>query len=559
MPANGNAEIIDIDISTLKKFLPIIKEKIPHGLDISGPLQAKFKFSGRADSLTLSDIDIKASVFGASVPNLELTGNLGPIGENAENFSMDTRFNLRNANLSKLRKFSLIKSSIPNSLSTQGTLDLSGRIKGTPENLIFDSTKMDVTRSRLAVIGKFLKPKNIPFVITVGGRISEEVIELKSSDIKLSSLSLRTIGEINRGTTNLMNLTMSSNKVDLATMVETFPFLRGYNPGGQLKLQPTKLTGEMGKGQVPQINGSLVLTNVSINPTSIPEPIKNINTKIEFTGKSADIKDMTLRLGNSDISISAKIDKFSPLALSYKFSSPELLLSDIKKEKSNSKKSEIIKELKSEGVISKRHNTLTFKGTLSSSEAILSDYELNDLETRFNLIGETLKIEEIRLKAYDGTMKGKGSYSFGSDSDFSLISNVRGLDLNKLLSSLDSENAEKIEGKANLNINIFGSGAKWDNIKSTLKGTANAEIIDGAVLDINIADEVLKGLTGVPGLTLLISPQTKKKYPQVFTAQDTEFEEFKSSFKIEMGRMETNNLSITSKDYSINRKRLDES
>ena len=184
----------------------------------------------------------------------------------------------------------------------------------------------------------------------------------------------------------------------------------------------------------------------------------------------------------------------------------------------------------------------------------MSDYEVNDLDTKFNLIGETLKIEGFSLSAYGGTIKGKGSYGFGPDSDFSLISRVRGLNLREFLNSLNSENAEKIQGKTNLDINIFGNGAKWDEIKSTLKGTAKAEIIDGAVSDINLADEVLKGVTGVPGLTLFISPQTKEKYPQVFTAQDTEFEEFKSSFIIEKGKMETRNLRITSKDYSITAK-----
>jgi uncharacterized protein involved in outer membrane biogenesis len=551
LPAKGSVEIVDLNINTLKKFLPIIKERLPKGLDISGPIQAKFKFSGRTDSLTFSEIDLRASVFGASVPNLELAGNLGPVGENAENFSLDTEFKLLNANLGKLRKFSLIKDSIPNSLSTQGTLDISGKISGTPEDLKFNSVKMDATRSRLAVIGKFLKPKDIPFVITAGGRISEEVIELKNSEIKLNSLNLRTEGQINRGTTNLINLSISSNKVDLSDMGETFPSLKNYKPSGWMELLPTKLAGEIGKGQAPQINGSLVLSNVSINPPSIPEPIKDINTKIEFTGKSADIKNMTLRLGSSDINLSAKIDKFSPLSLSYKLTSPKLHLSDIKKGESPSDKTEIIKELKSEGEISKRHNYLTFKGTLSSPEATLSGYELNDLETKFNLIDETLKIEDLNLKAYEGIIKGKGSYSFGSDSDFSLISNVRGLNLKKFLDSLNSDNAEKIQGKANFDINIFGNGAKWDEIKTTLKGTARAEIIDGAVLDINLADEVLKGVTGVPGLTLFISPRTKEKYPQVFTAQDTEFEEFKSSFTIEKGKMETQNLRITSKDYSI--------
>jgi len=551
MPLKGSLNIIDLNINTLKKFVPIVKKYIPLGLDISGPVNAKLEFSGALDSLTLSDIKMNAAVFGATVPNFELSGTIGPIGENKENFSLDTEFKLQSANLSKLRNFSLIKDSLTNSLSTQGTLDISGDVSGTPEDLKFNAVKLDATDSRLAIIGKFLKPKNVPFVITAGGGISESVIELKNSEIKLNTLKLNSSGKIIIGTTNLINLSVRSNKIDLAIMSKTFPSIREYNPSGQLELLQTSLTGELGKGQTPQINGSLLLTDVTIGPPSFPKPISDINTKINFTGNSADIKGMSLNLGKSNLNIATKIDNFSPLVLSYKVSSPELYLSDIKKEKSQTNKSEVLKQLISEGKISKKHDSLTIKGNLSSSEANLSDYELQDIKTTFNLIGETLKIEDFSVKAYEGVIKGKASYSLDQDSDFSVISNISGLDLNSFLNSLNSENAEKIRGKANLDINIFGSGDNWDEIKTSLKGTAKTEIIDGAVLDINFADDVLKGVTGVPGLTFLISPATKDKYPQIFTSQDTEFDEFKSSFVIEKGKMGTKNLKITSKDYSI--------
>lgn len=550
MPLKGALEITDINVNNLKKFVPVIKKHIPQGLDISGPLDAKLLFSGTPNALMLSSIKINASVFGATVPNLKLSGNLGPIGKNTENFSLDTEFDLQKANLSKLRKFSLIKDSIPNSLSSQGTLDFSGKIKGSNNNFEFSSVRLDATNCRLAIIGKFFKPKNNPFVITTGGKISDSVVEISNSEIALNTLRLKTKGKIHRGTTNLLNLFISSNKIDLAAMKETFPSLREYNPRGVLELLQTNLTGELGKGQTPQINGTILLSNASITPPSFPKPISDINTKVKFTGSSADINNMSLNLGQSELNISAKIDKFSPLTLSYKISSPELYFSDINK-KADPKEKESFKQFKSQGTVSKKHDTLTAKGNLLASEANIAGYELDGIETKFALIGETLKIEDLRVKAYEGLIKANASYSLGENSDFSIISNVRGLDLREFLSSLQSETAEKIRGKANLDINIFGTGSNWNQIKKTLKGTAKSEIIDGAVLNINLSEEVLRGLTGVPGLTFLVSPNTKEKYPQVFSSQDTTFDEFRSSFIIEKGIMETKDLKILSKDYLI--------
>lgn len=549
-PLEGNLEITDINVNNLKKFFPTVKKHIPQGLDISGPLDMSLLFSGTPNALMLSSIEMNASVFGASVPNLQLSGRVGPIGKSSKHFSLDTKFNLKKANLSKLRNFSLIKDSIPNSLSSQGTLDFGGKIKGTNNNFEFSSVRLDATNCRLAIIGKFLKPKNSPFIITTGGKISDSVVEITNSEIVLNTLKLKANGKIHRGTTNLINLLISSNKIDLAAMNETFPSLREYNPSGVLEVVQINLTGELGKGQVPQLHGALLLSDVSITPTSFPRPISNINTRVNFTGNSADIKNMSLNLGQSRLNISAKIDKFSPLSLSYKISSPELHLSDINK-KAEPKEAESFKELQSQGKISHKHDALTAKGNLLSSKAKIAGYELKDIETKFTLIAETLKIEDLSVKAYEGLIKANASYSLGEDSDFSIISNIRGLNLRNFLSSRESKNAEKIQGKANLDINIFGTGRNWNEIKNTLKGTAKSEIIDGAVLNINLADEVLRGLTGVPGLTFLGSPSTKEKYPQVFSSQDTTFDEFRSSFIIDKGKMETKDLKITSKDYLI--------
>jgi len=552
MPVTGRLKIIDLDINTLKKFIPAIRINIPEGLDISGPLNANVKYSGSLDALKLNDINMNASVFGSRGPNLELSGNIGPLGENSKNLSLNTEFSLKNANLSKLRNFAFLKGSFPNRLSTQGTVDISGKSKGTLDDLKFTSVKLDATNSRLAVIGNFLKPKNTPFVITAEGRISNTIIELSNMNVVINTLRLDSKGKINRGTTNLIDIAVTSNKIDLADLSETFPSIEEYKPSGWLQLLNTNLKGELGKGQVPDIKGSLLISEASITPKSFPEPVSRINTRINFSGKTAAIKDMSLNVGKSSLQLSANIDNLSPLVLRYEVRSPEFYISDVNKNRLAAHREEIIRNLKSKGEVSTKHGNLAMKGSLSSSRATIADFELQDLEAEFSLLDETIQIENFQTKAYEALIKGNANYKMGADSQFSAISDIRGFDLKSFLDSRNSDNTQKIRGKANLDINIFGSGGGWDEIKESLKGTAKAEILDGAVMDVNVADNVLKQITGVPGLTFLVSPAMKDKYPQAFKTQDTEFKEFRSLFVLENGKMETNDLKIRSKDYSIN-------
>src|SRR5438128_11365341 len=83
------------------------------------------------------------------------------------------------------------------------------------------------------------------------------------------------------------------------------------------------IRGEVGKGATPQIQGNASLENASAKPPQLSKPIENLNTKINFTGQRADIKEMTLKLGNSNILLAATIERFSQLTVTYKISAPE--------------------------------------------------------------------------------------------------------------------------------------------------------------------------------------------------------------------------------------------
>ena len=547
----GDARIRDINVSTLKKSLPMLKETIPQGLDISGPVEAGFKFSGKKEAITFSDIDLNAAVFGASQPNFNLTGSAGPVGKKARGFKVDTEFDLENADLNKLRKLTFIKDSIPNSLSSHGNISLRGHVSGTPENLKLKGIVLDATATRLAVIGKFLKAGGVPFVITTGAEIGNQKINLSTTEVKLNSLVLSLAGQINQGTTTLLNLSLSSNIINLSDMEEIFPALKKYAATGQIKLEPTKVTGESGKGQTPDIRGTLDVVDVSVTPPDFKRAIKDINTKIDFSGSSADIDDMSLRLGKSRARLSLSVKSFSPLSLNYDISSPEINLSDLKKEPSKTNKPDILRDLKSNGTLRMSNGVPSFTGNVSSSEAVLSDIELTELKSTLSISGDRVKVNTFSMKSYGGTISGRASYKMSETPEFALISTVRGLDLRSFLKSQNPKSEQNIEGRANLDINVFGSGRDWEQIKPSLKGTAKADIVDGAVLDMNIAEEVFRGITGIPGLTVAISPAIRERYPQVFSTQDTEFEEFKASFILEKGKMRTTDLRITSSDYRV--------
>src|SRR5438132_10502098 len=54
----------------------------------------------------------------------------------------------------------------------------------------------------------------------------------------------------------------------------------------------------------------------------------------------------------------------------------------------------------------------------------------------------------------------------------------------------------------------------------------------------------------MPGLTNMINPRLRKKYPATFEAKDTEFKELKGLFDLADGRINVKDLRIAAADYS---------
>ncbi|MEE9537845.1 MAG: AsmA-like C-terminal region-containing protein, partial [candidate division NC10 bacterium] len=106
-------------------------------------------------------------------------------------------------------------------------------------------------------------------------------------------------------------------------------------------------------------------------------------------------------------------------------------------------------------------------------------------------------------------------------------------------------------GAVNLDVNLAGTGNQWQDIQRTLTGQGKAEVAKGALLDVNIAESALTGLTRVPGLSLfIISRNTRRKYPAIFGTKNTEFGQLKGSVNIRGGKVHLDDLLITAADWA---------
>jgi len=205
------------------------------------------------------------------------------------------------------------------------------------------------------------------------------------------------------------------DSVPLANLEKTLPGLKPRYPQG-LELagavgSKTHFSGSLGKDVLPQINGTVNLVSVSARLPQLPQPITDINAKINFTGKAAELPESPFRIGKSQVRLAAKVTSFAPLNLTYRLSSPELNLADLRATASGGgKKPELVKNLTTEGTASIKDGALTYGGNLSSPGGTIADGDYTDLQTSASLVGRVATIESLSLGAFGGSLKAKGSY-----------------------------------------------------------------------------------------------------------------------------------------------------
>jgi len=195
---------------------------------------------------------------------------------------------------------------------------------------------------------------------------------------------------------------------------------------------------------------------------------------------------------------------------------------------------------------------MSYEGKLSSSEGTLYNAPYKALDAALSLADKVANIKSLRVNALSGALQIDGQYSFKEAvPQFSMASKVQNIDVKELYTLLDAKAERDIRGRMNADMKLAGSGKSWDAIKPTLHGQGNAEVVQGALLNFNIADNVLTGITGVPGLTNAINPSLRAKYPETFTAKDTEFKELKANFDLADSRMNVKNLRMAAADFVV--------
>ena len=273
-PVDLSVDIDSVNFADLNKNFPQIKEMLPEGLGLNGPLKTSFKAKGTGSNLDIKDLDLHGAVLGSDKQNLNISGNVGPVGSGANgNVILDLSFTLDSVEFQNLKNFKQVGDSLPDELSGDGPINLKGDIRGSQENLSLSSVELNATGTELTYGKLFAKDKGTPFTVRTDTEVGSSSVKFKTLNILLNKLETDINGTMGLGDKGSFDLSIISNNADLGSLADNLASLKDYKVNGNLDVD-INLKGTSGD---PRIFGTAKLIDIGASPEGLVKPVTGIN------------------------------------------------------------------------------------------------------------------------------------------------------------------------------------------------------------------------------------------------------------------------------------------
>jgi len=429
-------------------------------------------------------LDLAAALLGVAEQNVRVEGTLGPVGspEAAASAPVDLRVDLGPLIVDHLKELALIGESIPAELSSPNPISISVKLSGNADAL--DTiVSMDASGAAIAYGDQFAKPKGVRFAVDANVKRVGDAIDVAKFDLHLAKAHLTGSGRIGLTPGMPVDFALSGRDLPLDGWDRLIPAAAAVEATGTLDLELTA-KGPTGGGQIPRLDGTLGLQQVSANQRGGDTKLEALTTTVTFKGDRAEIPPTDFKLNGSPIRIAATVKHQAS-----------------------------------------RH-------------------------------GQKFTFEKLALSAFDGSIDGVGSYDMAKSGEpaFSFRGKVDGVDVGALVAHFGVGSALKMSGRLQGSFDLEGHGSEWEGIRQALTGSGALEVADGVLEGVNIAESVLGGLTGIPGLSDLISPNVRSKYPELFGMDDTVFEKLAGKMTLNDGQALLEEIALAARDYRIDGK-----
>lgn len=377
-----------------------------------------------------------------------------------------------------------------------------------------------VTQAQADLEGQFYRLKNISLNILAKGNplpggeqqvglTGDAEVDMQAGRMKVSNLMLQVAG-----------ITVSGN-VDGNHLSDKSPSFNGrvtikeFNPRAVMKRLGIK---------PPQTTKASALTSAGLD------------AQFEGTLKQAALKQVLIQIDDSTLKGDGKIKNFAKPSITFKLGLDHMNVDDYLPPESKAKaEPQTPEQAASAEITLDPIKNLDLDGRITADKLTVANLKIDKAELAVTAHDGVLNIQPLGANLYDGSLRMQGKVNASSKRPSYVIhGNLDGLQFGPLLK--DFAGSDKLNGLANLKLDLTTAGNTVEAMKKSLNGTVSFEFQDGSFTGFNLARLLEVARTNFLG---------KQAKPE--TSGETPFSRFAASFTVDDGVLGGKNLTLNTK------------
>ena len=547
---------IDLDVQIDSLHVPVVaraiaalREKIPRELDVTGPMALRMKARGTMERPRLEKIELRIPLFGSTEYNAIVTGAIKFTERRSwEEAALDGKLTIDPLSLSRLRAFAIFEKLLPADLTSEGSVKISSRFEGTWENLRLGVLVLG-NKADIRYKNWLRKPAEAP--ATIRARISKQPQSLifHPSELDLGTQQLNFSGGVEYQPVPRLHTRFYGRNASASAWSRFLSVPGLQTTAGKLDLDVTA-SKTLSAESNWDLRGVVKLDKAALKHSASGRTFDNLQAEISLDGTRAKIQTGGLRLGKSIIFLNGSAADLAKPRFDAVFRSADLHLADWP---GFSEYPPVrLKNVSGQGEAVFNNDRWLLIGSLTAMEGSVNNWPLRGLRTDIELEPEGLTFKNLQAQTLRGELRADGFLpgASGQARPLSVSSQVDGIDMHALLVQWFPPLRDRFDGRLFGQGRFESAGADAIGAKGALTGSGEANIRNGMIRDFNLASQLL-----LKGSDSAGSAQSMSRMPAEFAAllthRNTTFEGIEATFRIEHSRLFTENLVITTPDYTI--------
>jgi hypothetical protein len=211
-----------------------------------------------------------------------------------------------------------------------------------------------------------------------------------------------------------------------------------------------------------------------------------------------------------------------------------------------------LKDVLGQAEIFFEHNQWVLVGSLAAPQGSLNDWPLRELRADIALAPTGLTFRNLRAQLLNGHLRSEGFWPANGApaQNLEFSSQIDALDVRALFTQLFPPLRDRFEGRLNGRAQFHANGSDGASRKAPLKGSGEAWLQHGTIKDFNLVSQLLLKGSGSAVSAAAVS-RVPPGFAALFNRPDTPIDSLKADFIIDQKRVSTENLVLTTPDYTI--------